>query len=144
MTKIMAAVLLSLLVAGCGRISPPNAVGRPELFQGVDLSKLSPADRKVMTEAAEDFQAVLSGKKPVHATFDKDAPLPSDGGTTFYKGDHYRLTVTMTLVTLGGFNGTAFGPRLEFDATFAPGFNQEISNIRVYSSEQLAAHLHGL
>ena len=144
MIQTVVAVLLSLLVAGCGGTSPLDAGSSADLFQGVDLSKLSPSDQKVMAEAAEDFQAVLSGKKPVHAIFDKDAPLPSDGGTTFYKGNHYRLTVTMTLVSLGGFNGTAFGPRLEFDNTFAPGFNQEISSIRVYSNERLAASLHGL
>ena len=144
MNKNLAAGLLSLLAAACGHAPVPQFETDLEPFPGVDLSKLSPTDRQVMTEAAEDFQAVLAGKKPIHAVFDKSASLPSDGGTTFYKGKHYRLTATITLVSLGGFNGTAFGPRLQFDNSFAPGFNQEISSIRVYSTEQLAAHLHGL
>jgi hypothetical protein len=146
MTKIFAIAVFAVLATACSRepIEDSATSKAPEPFAGVDLAKLSAADRQVITEASEDFQAVLSGKKPIHAVFDKDADLPSDGGTTFYKGKHYRLTATMTLASFGSFNGVAFGPRLEFDNTFSPGFNQEISSIRVYSNEQLAAQLHGL
>jgi hypothetical protein len=145
MAKVFVALLLCIAATGCDRApseAPRQSVFDP--FPGIDAAKLSPADRLVITEASEDFEAVLSGKKPIHAVFDKDSPLPSDGGTTFYRGRHYRLTATITLASFGGFHGVAFGPRLQFDQEFSPGFNQEIASVRVYSNEQLAAQLHGL
>ena len=76
-------------------------------------------------------------KKPIHAKIDEDAPLPSDGGTHFYKGDGYELTISISLSSFGAFNGTAYGPILNFDDKFAPGNTNQISDIRVYSNEEL-------
>jgi hypothetical protein len=147
MTRIFALFLIvigSLFSVGCSHPTIHIPSSGLEPFPGIDLSKLPPTDRQTIVEASEDFQAVLAGKKPVHAIFDKEADLPSDGGTTFYKGRHYRLTVNQTLFGVGEYGPlTAFGPRLELDNKIALGFNQEISSIRVYNQEQLRALLHG-
>jgi hypothetical protein len=119
--------------------SPPSSspAVSPGPFIGVDLSTLPPEQRRIIQEASEDFRAVVEGKKPIHAELDNDAPLPSDGGTTFYKGNGYHLTISASLSSFGEFNGTAYGPIIRFDDTFAPGNTNQISDIRVYSQDEL-------
>lgn len=136
MFKASAVLAFSFLLGACAQ---PAAVPVPASgpFVGVDLSRLPERDRTIIREASEDFQAVVLGKKPVHAKFDEDAPLPSDGGTTFYKGNGYELTVLASLSSFGQLNGNAYGPILKFDDKFAPGNTNEISDIRIYSNEQL-------
>ena len=63
-------------------IDPKNASKR---FGSVTYRRLK--------DALDDFNAVLSGNPPVHAKVDKDHPLITDGGTTFYIGDGYKLTI---------------------------------------------------
>ncbi|RDZ28047.1 hypothetical protein [Lysobacter silvisoli] len=108
---------------------------------GLDTATLPEADRRTLGEASADFQAVVAGKPPVHAVFDAQAPLPSDGGTTFYQGRGYRLTVLKSLSSFGSFHGVAYGPILRFDPPFAPGHTAEVSDIRVYSRDALAQRL---
>ena len=85
-----------------------------------------------MQEASEDFCAVVSGKQPVYAKLDRDAARPADGGTSFYVGRKYKLTIVHSLSSFGGFNGTAHGQVITFEDAFAPGNTNVISNIRVY------------
>lgn len=133
MTRLIAALAFALLASSCARTTQPHVEQGP--FVGFDVSKLSEGDRRTITEASADFSAVVAGKKPIYASFDKDAPLPSDGGTTFYQGHGYKLTVLVSLSSFGAANGTAYGPILQFDPSFAPGNTSEISDIRIYSQE---------
>ena len=50
-----------------------------------------------LQKALDDFNAALSGKPPLHAQVDTDVPLPTDGGTTFYKGNSHNLTIVKSL-----------------------------------------------
>ena len=136
MSKIKAALVFTLLLTGCGQepARPPLSSGP---FIGIDLSKLSAPNRQILTEASEDFRAVVSGKKPIHAVPDT-TDAPSDGGTTFYRGNGYRLTRLLSFSGFGGVPANAYGPIIKFDREFAPGNTSEISDIRVYSSDELS------
>ena len=128
---------MTLPLAACSQQSAPSPTLSVGPFIGVDLSKLPPEHRRIIEEASEDFRAVVEGRKPIHAKFDSDAPLPSDGGTTFYKGNGYHLTISASLSSFGEFDGIAYGPILRFDDKFAPGNTNLISDIRVYSNDEL-------
>ena len=124
----------ALLLAGCNNSSFQPAAGTPcqTPFVNLAASGATPEDQVILREASEDFCAVVAGKKPIHAKFDETASLPSDGGTLFYIGRNYKLTVLNSLSGFGSFHGTAHGPIITFDESFAPGNTNEISNIRVY------------
>jgi hypothetical protein len=140
MNKLIGVLALLILSAACSRQSALPIL-EPGPFVGIDMSKLSNEDKATISEASEDFRAVVQGKKPVHAEFDADAPLPSDGGTHYYKGKRYELTVLKSLSAFGEFSGIAYGPIITFDEDFAPGNASTISDIRVYSSEELRKFL---
>ena len=108
-----------------------------DLLQGLDPDTLRPADRTVLTQAAEDFAAVLAGKQPIHAKVDEEAAVPADGGTHYYQGKGYRLTVVKSLSSFGEFHGYSYGPEITFDEQFAPGNNRHLSDVRIYSFEAL-------
>ena len=135
MTRLSVGLAIALFASSCAQTPQLPVAQGP--FVGIEVSTLPEAERRTITEAAEDFQAVVAGRKPTHAVFDKDAPLPSDGGTTFYQGKGYRLTVLVSFSSFGGVNATAYGPIIEFERTFAPGNTSEISDIRVYSQDAL-------
>ena len=139
MPKFTRAFLILLVLAGCSQPSPQVIPSNPKAapFIGLDASSLSENDRKIVTEASDDFLAVVAGKKPIHASFDEGAALPADGGTTYYIGSGYRLTVVKSLSSFGEFNGYAYGPALTFNEDFAPGNVSTISDIRVYSDAEL-------
>ena len=61
-------------------------------FSGIDLAGLPEKHAAVLRAANEDFVLVVNGRTPRHAVFDKDAPLPADGGTTFYVTYSYKGT----------------------------------------------------
>jgi len=140
MASFIRALSLGLLLAGCTQQATQPPIGSGP-FVGLDVSKLSPGNRQTLTEASEDFRAVVAGKKPIHAKFDKSAALPSDGGTTFYQGKGYRLTVLLSFSDFGGLAANAYGPIITFDPAFAPGNTSEISDIRIYTSEELRKFL---
>ena len=106
-------------------------------FSGIDLSTLKPAYAKIIKEANTDFLLVIKGQKPRYAQFNEDMPLAADGGTTYYSGDHYELTIVQSLSTFGTVNGFIYGPVIEFEKRFAPGNMNTVSNIRFYTPEQL-------
>ena len=132
---VLLACLLPIL-GGCDRqdFPPATATACQSPFVGLATSRASAEDQAILREASEDFCAVVAGNKPVHARFDTEAALPSDGGTLFYVGRKYRLTVLNSLSDFGSFQGTAHGPIITFDEAFAPGNTREISSIRVYES----------
>jgi hypothetical protein len=112
-------------------------------FQGVELDTLSPEQREIITQASEDFERVLQGKEPKNAALDEKAPLPADGGTLFYAGKGYRLTVIKSLSSFGnagdGLQGYVYGPVLSFPKSFAPGNMSEVVSLRFYTNQQLQA-----
>jgi hypothetical protein len=124
--------LLLVLLASCSVMDPPSAASSDcDPFIDVDGSRASSEDRLILKEASEDFCAVIAGKDPIHARVALGVDLPSDGGTRFYVGRRYKLTVLNSLSSFGGYPGVAHGPILKFDASFAPGNTSEISNITV-------------
>lgn len=106
-------------------------------FAGVNLSTLSADQRMVVVEASEDFQVVLAGKAPLHATHDLFKAVPADGGTAFYSGRKYKLTVEKSLSSFGKLSGYVYGPIIVFDESFAPGNENQVSSLRFYTDAQL-------
>jgi hypothetical protein len=139
MPKFIIALSILLLVTGCSKPSPQVISSNPKAmpFVGLSSTTLSDDDRKIIMEASDDFLSVVAGKKPVHAHVDEDADLPADGGTTYYVGAGYKLTVVKSLSSFGEFNGYVYGPKLTFNEDFAPGNVSTISDIRVYSDVEL-------
>ena len=105
-------------------------------FDGINLSSLSASEQKIITEASEDFIAVLSGHPPVHAKYNESVDAAADGGTAFYAGNGYKLTVVKSISSFGQLSGMAYGPVLVFDKSFASR-EQYISSVRFYTNEQL-------
>lgn len=132
--KILKIILLSLASCLCfsADANPPNEGP----FSGIDLRILPRDQAKAIQEASEDFALVMRGRKPRHASFDKDAPLPTDGGTTYYLGRGYQLTICHSIASFGDLSGYSYGPIVTFDSEFATG---DFSAIRFYTSEQLEA-----
>lgn len=106
-------------------------------FAGVDLAVLPADQRQVVIEASEDFQAVLAGKLPPHATHDLFKAAPADGGTAFYSGRKYKLTIEKSLSSFGSLSGYVYGPIIVFDESFAPGNENRVSSLRFYTQAQL-------
>jgi hypothetical protein len=143
MIKITAALTL-LLLAGC-TVSPASAPSQATFhaspFVGVDLSRLPAEERRIFSEAAEDFASVQRGRSPAHAVVDTKADLPADGGTNFYVGRGYRLTIVKSLSRFGSIDGYAYGPVIRFDSSFATGNIDTVSDVRFYSDDALRALL---
>ena len=97
------------------------------------LSKIADSVKTSVKEATDDFDAVLNGQLLLHAVVDAKIPLPADGGTTFYSGKGYRLTIVKSLATIGGINGYFYGPIIEFDNKVVQGNSNKISCVRFYS-----------
>ena len=100
----------------------------------------SPKDSAVaasLREAQEDFDAVLKGYKPTHAVIDREAPVPMDGGTTYFKGNGYNLTITQSLEMVGGIEGYMYGPSLVLLPPLAIGNDSGISHVTFYSRAAL-------
>jgi hypothetical protein len=133
MRKWMVVVCLSLLTlnVAAGEMLAEGP------FAGVDLSALPTDEAQIIRAANEDFICVVHGRKPVNAKFDKSAPLPADGGTTFYKGKGYSLTIVQSLSSFGKLNGFIYGPLITFESEFAPGNVNKISSLRFYPIKQL-------
>ena len=87
-------------------------------FALVDLSVLPEQDAQIIRLANEDFTCVLQGRKPQNAKFDEKAALPKDGGTTYYKGKGYYLTIVQSLSSFGKLHGFIYGPVIVFDKKF--------------------------
>ncbi|SFR94777.1 hypothetical protein SAMN05216570_1051 [Dyella sp. OK004] len=138
--RFAAAVILLLVSASNASAygSSQNVAEQPcPSFVGIDLSKLPEKDRKILTEAMDDFQAVTAGRKPIHASPDLQTSPPADGGTSFYIGRGYRLTIEKAFSELGSLTAVAYGPILTFNTDFAPGNENRISDVRLYSLEAL-------
>ena len=98
-----------------------------------------------LREALDDFNAVLAGAQPRHARFDRGRPLLADGGTKYYKGRGYKLTIVKSLN--GMFHGKTYisgyvyGPVIDFDSSVMAGNAPSISYLTFYPDETLRALL---
>lgn len=94
-----------------------------------------------LQKALDDFNAVLAGSPPVHAKVDRDRPLPADGGTTFYIGDGYRLTIVKSLngIMRGKeyIHGFTYGPIISFEPKVMSGNLPSIQQVTFYTGEEL-------
>ncbi len=106
-------------------------------FALVDLSALPEQDAQIIREANEDFICVLQGRKPQNAKFDEKAVLFKDGGTTYYKGKGYSLTIVQSISSFGKLHGYIYGSVIVFDKNFAPGNTNTVSSLRFYTINQL-------
>ena len=98
-----------------------------------DIS-LNEEESSLLKKVEEDMGFVLQGKKPKHAIFDKDKIPPLDGGTLYYKGDGYALTIWKKMARIGDVDGVFYGPEVEF-TKFGSGY---ISHVRFYSNPELS------
>ena len=100
-----------------------------------------------LRQAVDDFNAALEGKHPIHAIVDKDVPLPADGGTTFYKGDGYKLTIVRSLNGMMRgeeyVHGYIYGPIISFEPDVMTGNFPNIQHLTFYTGEELQKHLAG-
>ena len=140
MMKLIAVSAISFILAtGCSnqgqqRVeAAPLAGGTNSFFVGVDTSKLQEPTRTAVLSAEKDIDLVLRGRPPAC----KDSPdsADSDGGTAYYKCEHYDLTVMRSLYKLGNVHGYLYGPIVTIHE------NYPISYVRFYSGEQLEALL---
>jgi hypothetical protein len=117
-----------------------------ENFLHVDTAtaeRLLGAERvKKLQATIDDFNAVLIGRPPIHAKVARDLPLPADGGTTFYRGDGYKLTIIKSLFSFGdpqksAIHGYMYGPVIEFDSALGTGNTSNINHVSFYPAETL-------
>jgi hypothetical protein len=94
-----------------------------------------------LQEALDDFNLVLLGHLPIHAKVDQEQPLLTDGGTTFYIGDGYKLTVLMSLngIMRGDeyIHGYIYGPMISFGPEVMSGNYPAIHHLTFYTGEDL-------
>ncbi len=92
---------------------------------------------QIQAHAKADFDAILAGKKPIYAIPDKDKSDFADGGTTFYVGEGYALTLMSRLTQEKGVNGYTYGPILTFTSPDKSIKPKEMSSVRFYTLEEL-------
>lgn len=66
-----AVTLAFVLLAGSTLVATALPSGP---FQGVELDTLSPEQWEIISQASEDFERVLQGKKPKNAALDEKPP----------------------------------------------------------------------
>ena len=113
------------------------AIFKDDPFSTINLSSLAKGNAKIINEATEDCLLVTKGGKPKNAKFDTKAPLPSDGGTTYYKGNGYKLTILKRLSSFEGLRGYIYGPIIIFDKKVAFKNSNKIQFLRFYTTKQL-------
>jgi hypothetical protein len=89
-------------------------------------------ERKI-AECMDDYRAILAGESPKHASSDKARPVPADGGTSYWIGDGYRITIMQSICHVGGVQGFMYGPVIELDRSLAVGNSNVISAVSFYT-----------
>lgn len=87
---------------------------------------------EVIRFSREDFDLVLKGELPVHASRDEKRGDLADGGTTFYTGNGYDLIAKQTLAEKNGIKGYYYGPII----TYKDKNLKEIADVKFYSSQE--------
>jgi hypothetical protein len=134
-------LFISIILISISTIASANSSLSFGPFQGVDLNALSVSHRETIIQASEDFDLVQKGKVPKYAIVDKAAPLPADGGTSYFLGKGYKLTIMKSLSSFGGdqrsLSGYVYGPVITFSSPFASGNGSQVAGLRFYTSSQL-------
>jgi hypothetical protein len=99
---------------------------------------------RCLSDALEDFNLALSGKNPQHS---KSPAFPQvlDGGTTFWEGACYKLTILKQLTTYRladgtSVNGFVVGPSLQLQLSPNASKSQPIARTRFAFIEKRAAN----
>jgi len=100
----------------------------------VNEKDIPQAEKKLWSDISEDFQTVLSGKKPRNAKKEKE-PYLADGGTVTYIGSGYEITVRKSLARFFGVDGYLYGPIVKVNS--AVGTDMVISQIEFYDVEKI-------
>jgi len=86
--------------------------------------------------ALDDFNAVITGRKPIHAKLDLKKPRMTDGGTSYYAGDGYQLTIVMSLNGMMNedeyVSGYIYGPIIAFEESVMRGNFPNIHSLAFY------------
>lgn len=125
-TKIVIAVISILFF--CFKV-----YAQPVIIDDNSLSKIDNSGKSCIKEATDDFDAVVNGKLPIHAKVDTSMPLPADGGTVYYIGKGYKLTIIESLAKIGGIDGYYYGPIIVFNEGISSGNFNLVSDVRFYS-----------
>jgi len=102
------------------------------LGTGKDQLAMSEKAQTRITACTADFQAVLEGRKPVHAK-------PAAGsGSGFYQGAGYHLDIVKESIVIGGVAGFLYGPILDLDADPSQkGDLDSISHVTFYTEGEM-------
>lgn len=121
----------------------------PARLIAVDPTLFPEALRQHVIECNEDIAAILVGGVPVHATLgvaDKKpdgsqrkeedgtvekAVMRGDGGTRYYQGDGYRITVMKRWCEIGDVTGFLVGPEVIFEAPLDKNSSGESEPLRI-------------
>ena len=133
--------LTSIAVAG----DAPREQSFDELF-GMDESKavevFGATTARCLADAREDFNLALSGQDPKHS---RNSAFPQllDGGTTFWEGACYRLTLLKRLTTYRLADGTLvsgfiMGPSLQLQFSPDASIAEPIARTRFVFLEKRA------
>ena len=88
--------------------------------------------QKRIEACTADYQAVLEGKKPVHAQ------LAGTPNSPFYKGKGYQVEIIKEPIVIGGVAGFLYGPMLDLDPD--PSHTEDtdsISHITFYTADEI-------
>ena len=145
MIKFFASVFLFL---GSGAAAAADLLCAADPFPFADLTVLDDERGEILRKAAEDFCLVTQGKGVRHASPDRSVALPSDGGSSYYKGDGYRLSIVQELNVIKGgqgadLEGFMYGPILVLDEAVFPGVGTPQSAVRFYTFEAFRALFSG-
>jgi hypothetical protein len=111
----------------------------PTSLSVISAVGLSPEVAKIVQQAQEDFDLLLSGHDPKNS---KPESAQLDGGTTFFKQASYKITLMQKAAKVENVNGFLYGPILQFtDSRFQ--LSEPISAVKFYSTEELRKLLGG-
>ena len=129
--KVLLAVITLTLVA-CTQSAPPAATAPAcAPFRDLAWEHMSPDDRATLSDASDDFCAVLAGNRPPHAQQSLDFKPPPNSGTRLYLGQRYQLTALRSYRFAGGVPVAVAGPVLRLDAGIASPEPIEVSQVRL-------------
>jgi len=102
------------------------------LGTGKDKPEWNEKAGKRVQACTADYQAVVEGKKPVHAK----AAAKQDAH--FDKGEGYTLDIIEESVEIGGVAGFFYGPVLDFEPDISRGGDMDsISHVTFYTADQM-------
>jgi len=139
----LSAVLCASLAAAGDPATKPNFDDLFGMAEAHAIEVFGAETAQCLSHALEDFNLALSGKDPVNS---KSPAFPQllDGGTTFWDGACYKLTIFKSLTTYrladGSLvNGYVVGPSLQLHFSPSASRPQPIARTRFVFLERRAA-----